>query len=119
MNFRMKPIRSDVFVLYGFEDDSRVHKFVLTIDLGQTVSKLHAMLSRPAVKSSDLLRLWDAIRSVVSSEYIEFEVFSENVRFYQRIFDVVEIRKSKTFDGYDSTAIRIKHDAKLKFKDKK
>lgn len=116
MTFRIKPLRPDVLFIYGFGRNTRRHEFVLTLEIEKTVSKVHAMICRTVMRQGDMLRLWTTIKSAVFSEWIEFEVLPEDVQVYHKGFDSIQIRKSKTFDGYESAIIRVKRDAKLSFK---
>lgn len=120
MIFKIKNLNEKIYFVYGFLNNAKIYDMVLTVEnKPNKISEIHALISRVPIDPPSFVRLWEAIIGATKSEWFEFEVFPEHAKAYKIAMDIATIKKTKTFDGYDSEILTVHRNTKLKFQTKK
>jgi hypothetical protein len=69
---------------------------------------IYGFLSKTLLIPKDFISLWHYLLTIVTTTYIIFEVMEEHSRVYQTYLKPESIKKTKTFNGFESETLRMK-----------
>ncbi len=100
--------KNGFIMIYGFKTESHHYDVVMTLHIKPSTTMVYGFLSRIKLSISDLKKLWSYIKNVVPTKYLTIEVLPEHAPLYKHFLDVVEKRKTRTFNGFPSEILKIR-----------
>lgn len=103
---------NDLIMVYGFlNKDDRNYSIVLTLYIKNKLTKLYGFLddqSKVKLSLADLKILWKFLCTIITTRHLILEALPEHALFYKHYLPVVKMKKSETFNGFDSEILKIK-----------
>lgn len=125
MQFGHKDIKNPVKVVYGHREGSRSFDVVMTLEICGDSAVVHGFLDRKCQSHNpcgeqrpmgpdELIGMWNYIKEVCGTKYIEFEALPDHARVYKQFLHVVNCYEKKTFDGHDAEHLVVDMDRGIK-----
>ncbi len=123
MAYNVTPIiwkfnkKNNITMVYGFRGENKFYEATLTLHIKEELTLIYGFISKSTLDLIDWHNLWQCLKQAVTTPFLLIDVLPEHAVVYKYYLPVIEIKKSKTFNGYDCESLKIDMFAPCKMDD--
>ena len=97
-------------MVYGFKDETTRHYsavLTLLIKEGNSSTIAYGFLTQETLSPDDFRGLWKCLQEIIPTSYLLIEVLPEHAKIYKAYLPIVNMTKTKTFNGIESEWLKV------------